>query len=56
MGDRTSCLAKTGFGRPVPVGVTTVPLVREAEIELRRPHLHLIPLELRPADLAQSLT
>ena len=27
--------------------MTTVRLVREAEIELRRPRLHLIPLELR---------
>ena len=27
--------------------MTTVRLVREAEIQLRRPHLHLIPLELR---------
>ena len=35
------------FGRPVPVAVTTVRLVREAEIKLRRPCLHLIPLELR---------
>jgi hypothetical protein len=38
---------RQGFGRPVPVAVTTVCLVREAKIELRRPHLHLIPLELR---------
>ena len=36
-----------GFVRPVPVAVTTVRLVREAEIQLRRPRLHLIPLELR---------
>ena len=43
------------FGRPVPVAVTTVRLVREAEIELRRPRLHLIPLELRHLVLAQSL-
>ena len=35
------------FVRPVPVAVTTVCLVREAEIQLRRPRLHLIPLELR---------
>ena len=35
-----------GFIRPVLVAVTTVRLVREAEIQLRRP-LHLIPLELR---------
>ena len=35
------------FGRPVPVAMTTVRLVRGAEIPLRRPHLHLIPLELR---------
>ena len=35
------------FVGPVLVGVTTVHLVREAEIELRRPCLHLIPLELR---------
>ena len=27
--------------------MTTVRLVREAEIQLRRPRLHLIPLELR---------
>ena len=27
--------------------MTTIRLVREAEIELRRPPLHLIPLELR---------
>ena len=32
---------------PVPVAVTAVRLVREAEIQLRRPRLHLIPLELR---------
>ena len=36
-----------GFVGPVPVAVTTVRLVREAEIQLRRPCLHLIPLELR---------
>ena len=36
-----------GFVRPVPVVVTTVRLVREAEIQLRRLCLHLIPLELR---------
>ena len=36
-----------GFVGPVLVAVTTVCLVREAEIELRRPCLHLIPLELR---------
>ena len=36
-----------GFVGPVPVAVTTVCLVREAEIQLRRPRLHLIPLELR---------
>ena len=36
-----------GFVGPVPVAVTTIRLVREAEIQLRRPHLHLIPLELR---------
>ena len=36
-----------GFVRPVPVAVTTVRLVREAEIQLRRPCLDLIPLELR---------
>ena len=35
------------FVRPVPVAMTTVRLVREAEIQLRRPCLHLIPLELR---------
>ena len=37
----------TGFVGPVPVVVTTVRLVMEAEIELRRPHLHLISLKLR---------
>ena len=37
----------TRFVGPVPVAVTTVCLVREAEIQLRRPRLHLIPLELR---------
>ena len=36
-----------GFVRLVPVAVTTVRLVREAEIQLRRLRLHLIPLELR---------
>ena len=36
-----------GFVWPVPVAMTTVRLVREAEIQLRRPRLHLIPLELR---------
>ena len=36
-----------GFVRPVLVAVTTVRLVREAKIQLRRPRLHLIPLELR---------
>ena len=36
-----------GFVRPVPVAVTTVRLVREDEIQLRIPCLHLIPLELR---------
>ena len=36
-----------GFVRPVTVAVTTVRMVREAEIELRRLLLHLIPLELR---------
>ena len=35
----------TLFVGPVLVVVTTVRLVREAKIELRRPHLHLIPLE-----------
>ena len=37
----------TGFVRPVPVAVTTIRLVREAEIQLRRPCIHLIRLELR---------
>ena len=37
----------TGFVGPVPVAVTTIRLVREAEIELRRLCLHLIPLKLR---------
>ena len=36
-----------GFVGPVLVAVTTVCLVREAEIQLRRPRLHLIPLGLR---------
>ena len=36
-----------GFVRPVLVAVTTIRLVREAEIQLRRPRIHLIPLELR---------
>ena len=36
-----------GFVQPVPVAVTIVHLVREAEIQLRRLCLHLIPLELR---------
>ena len=36
-----------GFVGPVPVAVTTVRLVREAKIQLRRPCLHLIPLEIR---------
>ena len=36
-----------GFVGPVPVAVTTVCLVREAEIQLRRLRLHVIPLELR---------
>ena len=35
------------FGRPVPVAVTIVRLIREAEIELRRLCLHPISLELR---------
>ena len=35
------------FVRRVLVAVTTIRLVREAEIQLRRPCLHLIPLELR---------
>ena len=38
---------RQGFVGPVPVAVTTVRLVREAEVQLRRPFLHLIPLELR---------
>jgi len=36
-----------GIVGPVPVAVTTVRMVREAEIQLKRPRLHLIPLELR---------
>ena len=36
-----------GFVGPVRVLVTTIRPVREAEIQLRRPRLHLIPLELR---------
>ena len=35
------------FVGPVPVAMTTVCLVREAEIQLRTPSLQLIPLELR---------
>ena len=41
----------TGFVGPVPVAVTTVRLVREAEIQLRKPCLPLIPLELRTPSL-----
>ena len=40
-----------GFVRRVPVVVTTVRLVREAEIELRRLRLHLIPLELSEGNM-----
>ena len=40
-------LEEQGFVRPVAVAVRTVRLVREAEIQLRRPRLHLIPPELR---------
>ena len=36
-----------GFVGPFPIAVTTVHLVREAEIQLTRPGLHLIPLVLR---------
>ena len=36
-----------GFVGPVPVVVTTIRLVREGAIQLRRLRLHLIPLELR---------
>ena len=36
-----------GFVGLVPVVVTTVRLVREAKIQLRRPHIDLIPLDLR---------
>ena len=36
-----------GFVGLVQIAVTTVCLVREAEIQLRRLRLHLIPLELR---------
>ena len=36
-----------GFVGPVPVVVTSVYLVRDSEIQFRRPRLHLIPLELR---------
>ena len=47
---------RQGFGRPVLVAVTTIHLVREAGIELRRPCIHLIPLELRtPSPRAISL-
>ncbi|VAH31401.1 unnamed protein product [Triticum turgidum subsp. durum] len=41
------CVATGRYQIKVPVAVTTVRLVREAEIKLRRPRLHLIPLELR---------
>ena len=43
----TTTWLRSDFVGPVPVAVTTVRLVREAEIQLRRPRLHLIPLELR---------
>ena len=46
-GQNQSLVEDTGFVGPVPVAVTTVRLVREAEIQLKRPRLHLIPLELR---------
>ena len=36
--------------------MTTVRLVREAEIQLRRPCLHLIPLELRTLTLQEPAT
>ena len=36
-----------GFVRPFSVAVTTARLVREAEIQLRRRRLHVIPLEIR---------
>ena len=36
-----------GFVGPVIVAVTTVHLVREAEIQLRRPRLRLMPLGIR---------
>ena len=38
---------ETGFVGPVLVAVTTVRPVREAEIQHRRPRLHLIPLGIR---------
>ena len=43
------------FGRPVQVAVTTLHLVGEAEIQLRRQSLHLILLELKYSDFVQSL-
>ena len=46
-GQNQSLVEDTGFVGPVPIAVTTIRLVREAEIQLRRPSLHLIPLELR---------
>ena len=36
-----------GFVGLVPIDVTTICLVRQPEIQLRRPRLHLVPLEPR---------
>ena len=43
------------FGRPVQVIVTTLHLVGEAEIQLRRHSLHPVLLELKSSDSVQSL-
>ena len=43
------------FGRPVQVAVTTLRLVGEAEIQLRRHSLHLILLELETSGSVQLL-
>ena len=43
------------FGRPVRVAVTTLRLVGEADIQLRRHSLHLILLEIESSDSVKSL-
>ena len=53
-GDSTS-VRRLRFGRPVRVVVTTLRLVGEAEIQLRRHSLHLVLLELESSDSVQSL-